>query len=346
MLHCWLLLTLCIFGHSAGSFAVDDEVDASCVDQETLRGFYEKFSLLEKEKESLRNKLSVCTNGQDVLGLSQSQKDGRELRLLESRIAQLEEENKGLREKMNGGEPSASYGSGISEDDSSLSEQEGQGSATIVPQEKPVRPSALPIMEETEGEDSFVPENNSDEENAMNSVDPGVPDKESIPAPLPVVREVEQDTRATALEKLEAESGPDTEVSSITWKAPYSQNNRESLAVDIVSGTLLLDNICPERFDPFLGTFLERVSNPADQKTLQELLLNTRRLLIRSYLAPHGLAEISACPGDASQYFLEKLQALTNRIKDAETGQEVIQAVYQENKVLETALRKADYPLD
>lgn len=340
MLHCWLLLTLCIFGHSAGSFAVDDEVDASCVDQETLRGFYEKFSLLEKEKESLRNKLSVCTNGQDVLGLSQSQKDGRELRLLESRIAQLEEENKGLRQRL---------GADLSKSDGTVSDQ-NEGKALLKEYEESSNSPVLRTNLEGNVSESH-PRSIVKTGYQHSELDPSVQPESSKSqiletAPLQeegLITNNEEQKKTSNFNALETASGDTEDYSNIQWLDTPYVNNESPFSELRSARTLNTDFNCSDLFRRFERDILPPDLSQSDKQAILELVSSIQSFLMpaENSMGQGGSIHGKDCAVTHNEVSLQKiLQDIRNELEGAYSVQEKIQILYQQKIKIETRNRQ------
>lgn len=369
--HFWLLLALCLFGHSVISFAADEQAGASCVDELALRGFYEKFSLIEKEKEALRNKLSVCTAGQNKqeqtpLGIPLSQQEGRELRLLEARVAQLEEENKALRDKLNVAvEPHSA--TTVPENQPSLpdnkSEDDAIDKSTILPEPEKGEKESL-ILQKPKPDNglaavspsSEIPEEKAEEpDTAASPAEPSLdfdhstsgssvlPDG-SAPDGTPGSQ---QQKESENLGFIETGSGSEEEL-DIQWKAP-----RSFLRQEVSSGTSSLDQksahssrACEDDFNTFESALASNDVPPEDKKVISDLVSSIRSLLI-SYSSSKFRSVLpleTACTNEEiAAYISSSLNDISSSLEGAVSTQEKIQILYQEKIKIETLDRKKLY---
>lgn len=287
------LLLLSLFGGAAGAFASD----VNCVDQETLKGFYEKFSLLEKEKESLRGKLASCSvpdTKNDGLDVTIKQKEGRQLRALESKVAQLMEENGRLKDKLKelGALPEEDL---TEESDPADTESKAEPEAVDNPSDEP---SLSPILP---SEPTSAPESEVKKEGKA----------EVVPL-LPA--------------SIETGSGDPGEVTAQEIAEVRPQD-------DSVAPTSPFEEACRKEYQGLEKKILGRAGNPGEKKTLEELLARYRSLISGS---GEGDTENALCPAEEATARLEQsVLALSEAVKGAPSGQGVIQALYHENRRLE-----------
>lgn len=329
-----LLFVLCLVGHgvSASAFASQN----TCVDEETLKGFYEKFSLLEKEKEALRTKLSTCSiAGEQAaeLSVTLSQKDGRQLRYLESKVTQLEEENGKLRDKLIalGALPDEALSGEVNEE-ASESLVPDKDANTEVPAAKVSEPVAdeplegpvLPAGGDAEAEPSDPGLNNSAAPPAETPDDapPAPEDKKSDIVPEPA--------SPSAPELIETGSGGPESAATIAWNILKNDPIRTEAAAPIIEKSAYEEG-CALRYQAFEKTLLGLTSVQSERKTLQELSEQHRRLISSS---EEGTV---LCPDQAtSTRVSETLERLERTMREAATSQQAIQILYYENRKLES----------
>lgn len=341
--HFWLLFVLCLAGHGAVSFAANEQAGASCVEEDTLRGFYEKFSLIEKEKEALRNKLSVCSSGQNEqssLGIGLSQKEGRELRILESRLAQLEEENKALREKLKDGDP---------EKDSSKTSSDAsdsKASPAVSPAAEPLQDPVLPLKADLEPEQTAAePEAQSDSSNTAPpppATTEIAPEEEQDRNTEPPTVETEKDT--SELNLIETKSGEDISVADIRWNGPrvFGAVYGPVLSMDSapVPGS---EDRCAQRREAFEKKLLSLSSDSVEQKSISELGQSLILNLSNSRSSDSGgdLDKGEYCSG-ALHYedFSHFLDGVEDELDLAESPQRAIQLLYEKSRKAEALARQ------
>lgn len=327
-----LFILLCLLGHGASAFASEN----SCVDEETLKGFYEKFSLLEQEKEALRTKASSCPAAgekEDGLSVPLSQKEGRALRYLESKVAQLEEENGKLRDKLKalGALPDEDLAAEEPETESEGAEPkpEAKDQAPKVsepvadaPLEGPVLPDGVaPTETETESpETAPVPEE---------AVPASEEDKKSDIVPVPA------DTPEHAPELIETGSGGPDSAASIAWNILKSDPLRAQPAPTPAVKSAFEDS-CASQYAAFEKGLLKLAKAEGERKTLQELS-GQHKVLISGVSGAGSEDSAFLCPDEAaSKRLATSLPRLEDALREAESGQQAIQILYQENRKLES----------
>lgn len=340
MLHFWLLLTLCLYGYSERVLAADPLDGATCVDEETLRGFYEKFNLIEKEKEALRGKLASCTGGESqesALGLPLPQKDGRELRALESRVAQLEEENKALRERLN--DPATDKHSLKTLSDPSDIKTSQASSVASEPRQQPV----LPLKDISEGVEGLPDDRTDASENTGLS---------EFPVSSEVVLEEKQEKgpdilvdqtvkNPTELNLVETKSGEVHSISGIQWDAPRAGSSLLGPLPRVPPATASAANHynamrgqCTKRSEAF-GEKIRRLSKDGnEQKALSQLHMSLLSNLTES-LSSSFVGDPCTNPL-AFEEFSRFLDDIEVQLESVESAQRAIQLLYETNRKVES----------
>lgn len=336
-----LFIVLCLLGHGVTAFASEN----TCVDEDTLKGFYEKFSLLEQEKEALRTKLSSCSaEGEKAaeLSVTLSQKDGRALRYLESKVSQLEEENDKLRDKLKalgalpdediaGEEPEDKPEEAPPEKDVQAEEAAPKISEPVedVPLEGPVLPDgAVPAEAETVDPAPA-------EEKAAPAESAPVPE-ETVPAPdedkKSDIAPVPEDAPPSSPELIETGSGGADSAATIAWNILKSDPLRADPAVKSA-----YEDACASEYQAFEKGLLKLASVEGERKTLSELSSQHKALVSGLAAAAGGEGSAFLCPDEAASKRLSaSLERLEAALADAQGGQQAIQILYQENRKLES----------
>lgn len=327
-----LLIVLCLLGHGASALASEN----TCVDEETLKGFYEKFSLLEKEKEALRTKLSTCSiAGEQAaeLSVTLSQKDGRQLRYLESKVTQLEEENGKLRDKLIalGALPDEAVADDAPEETSEplVPDKDAKAKGAELKVSEPVADAPLegPVLPAGGGSEAELsdPGVNNGAAPAAETPDeaPSAPqDKKSDIVPVPA--------SPSAPELIETGSGGPESAAKIAWNILKNDPIRTEASAPIIEKSAYEEG-CASRYQAFEKTLLGLTSVQGERKTLQELSEQHRRLISAS---DEGTV---LCPDQAaSARVSETLERLERTIREAATSQQAIQILYYENRKLES----------
>lgn len=323
------MLALCLSGHSVSAFAAD----TACVDDDTLQGFYEKFSLLEKEKEALRDQLASCSTAKpdNSLSIPLSQKEGRQLRYLESKITQLEEENKTLKDKLKTYEPGAADDNkdGDSEPQKDDTEDESES------EEKsgdPIDSPVLPVPREK-------PENHSSPEISPAQEPPVI---EFAPEPADDKETGEKKSGVDRFDKIETGSGANTD--SAAFPAQDTPSSPVQEITDSAEITALTQR-CTTLFSDFGNDVSRGAHSENERKTFADLISSLQDVLIlhayTSLPLPAASGEKVLCPTKESADFAEStVHAIKQRLKSARSAQEKIQILYQEKVKLETEARK------
>lgn len=310
------LMLLCLCGHGFPAFALEN----SCVDEATLKDFYDKFGLLEQEKEALRNKLATCISGADKAGelaVPLSQKDGRQLRYLESKIAQLQEENNRLKDKLKalgtdaGGEQAAAETANMVTNDPVLSEGASQGALeNVVAPERAESSSerGIPVPRTKPVHGSVHPDDAAEDKKS----------DRSVPAP------------EVAPELIETGSGgPVDPDQAIVWNT--SQPMRAEAVPPVKSS---FEDGCASRYQAFSDKISALAADHGERQTLKELFAQRRALL----LAKSGSKNGFLCPDQtAADNVLHMIAEAESALGQAENGQQAIQMLYYNNKKLESS---------
>ncbi|MCB1592237.1 MAG: bZIP transcription factor [Alphaproteobacteria bacterium] len=293
-----LFIVLCLFGYGLPVFASEP----SCVDEDTLNGFYEKFSLLEKEKEALRGKLATCTfSGHDgkELPVTISQKDGRHMRYLESKVAQLQEENEKLKDKLKD--------LGVLPDEDVPDEARGEAP------DEPVLPKI--IEDEVQGQDAEpIPGKSGDDGKAKAEDGAQGGDAQENMKP-----EDRTNYEAAPPELIETGSG-----------GPAPQKADPSLTV----AKSAFEDGCVARYTAFEKEILGYAGrNEGEKQTLKQLLTRHRELINGS----GGDVPSVLCPDEAASARLDtSISRLNSSLSETGSGQQAIQSLYFENRKLES----------
>lgn len=338
-----LFILLCLLGHGASAFASEN----SCVDEETLKGFYEKFSLLEQEKEALRTKASSCPAAgekEDGLSVPLSQKEGRALRYLESKVAQLEEENGKLRDKLK------ALGA-LPDEDLAAEEPETESEgAEPKPEAKDLAPKVSEPVADAPLEGPVLPDGVAPTETGAEPADPapaletGSPETAPVPGePVPASEEdkksdiapVPADTPEHAPELIETGSGGPDSAASIAWNILKSDPLRAQPAPTPAVKSAFEDS-CASQYAAFEKGLLKLAKAEGERKTLQELS-GQHKVLISGVSGAGSEDSAFLCPDEAaSKRLATSLPRLEDALREAESGQQAIQILYQENRKLES----------
>lgn len=337
-----LFIVLCLLGYGVSAFASEN----SCVDEETLKGFYEKFSLLEQEKEALRTKLSSCpAAGEKEGGLSVplSQKDGRTLRYLESKVAQLEEENVKLRDKLKalGSLPDEDLAGEEPEAESEEAEPALEDKAKA----EETAPKISEPLEDAPLEGPVLPDGVAPAETGGEPADPA-PAPETAPVPGEPTPASEEDKQSDiqpapteapepAPELIETGSGGPESAASIAWNLPKSDPLKTQPA-PVPAEKSPYEEACASQYGAFENALLKLAKADGERATLRELA-DQHKALISGVSGAGSEDSAFLCPDEAASKRLEaSLPRLEGALRDAESGQQAIQILYLENRKLES----------